>query len=418
MPLYHTRLAETRVLRMAELFPVVCLLGARQVGKSTLLAHLLGSKAKAFVFDPLDDLFNARRDPELFLSDNPPPLILDEVQYAPELLPAIKRRVDRQPEARGLYFLTGSQNLAVLKDVAESMAGRAGILELPAMTLAEWIGRVPAPSGRCWLERWFSGEEGFSASPPARVAADAPLSHRMWTGLMPKTTEARGDSDIADIHRSHVMTYLERDVRRAGNIEHLDEFRRFLAVMAALTGQELNLSQLGRDVGISRLTAQKWLAVLGATYQWIQLPAYHGNTIKRLARHDKGYFHDTGLACFLQRLSSSDAVQVSPLRGALFETYAATGILKLATQLDTPPSAYHWRSAGGAEVDLLLERDGRLWPFEFKAGTHITGHDARGIAAFRATYPDQSSAPGAVIAPVSAPYRLAPGTWVLPYDLQ
>lgn len=402
---------------MAGLFPVVCLLGARQVGKSTLFDHLLGKGLKSFVFDPLDDLYHARRDPDFFLDENPPPLVLDEIQYAPELLPAIKRRVDRRPEARGQYFLTGSQNLAVLKDVAESLAGRVGMLELPAMTLAEWTGDSAESPQKSWLHQWL-GPNTFEAARVSRVArSDRTLSARIWTGLMPKTIEADSPQAVTDILNSYLMTYLERDVRRVGNIDDLLSFRRFLGVLGALTGQEINRSQLGREVGISPLTVQRWLAILAATYQWIPVPPYHGNTLKRLARHPKGYLHDTGLACLLQRLSSPAAVQVSPLLGALFETYAATGIIKLAMQMAMAPAVYHWRTGAGAEVDLVLERDGRLWPFEFKAATRISRHDASGIAAFRETYPAHAGVPAAIMAPVPEPYRLTPDIWVLPYDL-
>jgi hypothetical protein len=415
--LYHHRYAESKLERLAKLFPIVAVLGARQVGKSTLLAHFGRDQVKTFVFDPNDDLYGARRDPDFFLDQHQTPLLLDEVQYAPELLPALKRRADREPDARGLYFLTGSQNLALLRDVTESMAGRVGIIELSAMTVAEWSpAATKAPLGN-WLERWLQGLEVFVRIPPERIPDTLSTTRRIWTGLMPKTMQAASAADVADILRSYVLTYLERDVRRMGDIANLDGFRRFLGLLAAVSAQEINVSHLGRELGVTRMTVQRWLGVLQATYQWIQIPPYHGNTIKRLAGHPKGYFHDSGLACHLQRISSSDALQVSPLLGSLYETLAATHLIKLGSCLPVSPAVYHWRSHGGAEVDLVLELDGRLWPFEFKAGTRITGHDTRGIAAFRAAYPDRAATPAAIIAPVEKAFALAQDIWVLPYDL-
>ena len=177
---YHNRLVEARLGRLAELFPIVVVVGARQVGKSTLLQHLLGTGVKRFVFDPVDDLYGARSDPDLFLDQHEPPLLLDEIQYAVELLPPLKRRVDRNPGKKGLYFLTGSQNLAVLKDVAESMAGRAGILELQAMTLLEWERVASPPDHESWLSRWLLEPERFAQEPPQRLGPSIPLGQRLW----------------------------------------------------------------------------------------------------------------------------------------------------------------------------------------------------------------------------------------------
>jgi predicted AAA+ superfamily ATPase len=244
-----------------------------------------------------------------------------------------------------------------------------------------------------------------------------PLVNRLWRGMFPGLIEAEDILDVPDYMRSYVMTYLERDVRRAGDIQALETFRRFMGLLAALTGGEINLTQLGRDIGIARATATKWLSLLSATYQWLSIPPYHGNTIKRISGHPKGYLQDTGLACFLQRISSPESLLVSPFLGALFETFVVTEIRKQIAAMPTQPSCYHWRTHAGAEVDLILEIDGKLWPFEFKAGTRISGHDTSGIKAFRKTYPHITDTPGAIIAAVETPQRLPEDIWVLPYDL-
>ncbi len=417
MKTYHRRFVEERLGRLARMFPIVVVVGARQVGKSTLLQQFLGPEVRRFVFDPLDDMYGARSDPDLFLDQYPPPIFLDDIQYAVELLPALKRRVDLTPERKGSYYLCGSQNLAVLRDVSESMAGRAGILELDAMSLLEWEVASPPPEREPWLARWFSDPGGLAASSVARPVPAVPVSHRLWRGMLPGLLESESLQDVPDYLRSYVMTYLERDVRRAGDVQALETFRRFMSLVAALTAGEINVSQLGRDIGIARTTARKWLSLLSATYQWLSIPPYHGNTIKRISGHHKGYLQDAGLACFLQRISSPDALMVSPFIGAAFETFAATEICKQIAAMPTQPACYHWRTHAGAEVDLVLEMDGRLWPFEFKAGTRITKHDASGIRAFRKTYPGLTETPGAIVAPVAAPRLLTEDVWVLPYDL-
>jgi predicted AAA+ superfamily ATPase len=414
---YHSRLVEGRLKRLAGMFPIVVVVGGRQVGKTTLLRHFLDDSVKCFTFDPVDDLYGARSDPDLFLDQYQPPLLLDEVQYATELLPALKRRVDEMAGRRGLYFLSGSQNLSVLRDVAESMAGRAGILELPAFSLAEWEDLARPGGPEPWLWRWLRGPQDFARDLPERVPPTMPLAQRLWRGLLPGLLEVANPEDTPEFLRSFVLTYIERDVRRTGNVEELEAFRRFMGLMAALTGRQVNVSQVGRDLGIARATATKWLALLAATYQWLPLPPYHGNTVKRVSGHPKGHLHDTGLACFLQRLSSPEAVLVSPLLGALFETYVITGIGRQIAGMRIQPARYHWRTLAGAEVDLVLELDGRLWPFECKASTRIGGHDTAGIRAFRKTYPGLADTPAAIVAPVPEPRRLGEDIWALPYDL-
>lgn len=413
---YHRRILERRFGRLADLFPVVAVLGARQVGKSTLLDHVVGTKAKKFVFDPIDDMYGAREDPDFFLDQNPPPLILDEIQYATELLPPIKRRVDESPEQKGQYYLSGSHSLSVLKDISESMSGRVGILELSAMTPDEWSDRA-APDGNGWLSRWLEGESEVVDDLAVQGRENTPLTQRVWRGLMPGLLEFPNQDDTPEFHRSYIMTYIERDVRRTAEVADINSFRRFMGLLAALTAQEVNYSKLGREVGITRATAHRWLGVLQATYQWVFLAPYHGNVVKRLTRHAKGHLHDTGLACHLQGISSPDALLASPLFGRAYETHVVTTVMKRISAMAMQPTCYHWSTHAGAEVDLVLEKDGRLWPFECKAGTRITRHDASGIRAFRDTYPGMADTPGAIIAPVPEVRRLTPDIWVLPCDL-
>lgn len=387
---YLPRHLEARIELAARHFKVIFLTGARQTGKSTLLAHLF-PHVKMITFDPVQDLYDARRDPDLFLDHFPPPLILDEIQYAPELFPAIKRRVDLSP-ATGQYFLTGSQQFGLLKDISESLAGRAISLHLSSFTPAEEAGKgKAAPRLQDWLQRPAQACEIFQPAESQKKI----LSPILWRGTLPGT-RTLPDALIPDYFRSYAETYIDRDIRRMGQIRETQEFARFVNLSGALTACEINASQLGRDIGISPSTAQQWLAMLSACYQWREIPAYHGNAIKRVASKAKGYITDTGLACWLQRLSSPDALAASPMLGRIFETFVAHVLLAQAGALALAPLAWHWRTAGGAEIDLLFERDGLLYPVEMKCSTLLHGHDTRGIQALKKTYGDKVQ-PGLIV---------------------
>lgn len=377
---YRVRHIEERLENLGRHFKGVLVTGARQVGKSTLLAHAFPA-VKSVTFDPLQDLYGARQDPDLFLDNFRPPLILDEIQFAPELLPALKRRMDANP-APGQYFLSGSQQLALLRNVTESMAGRVGVLQLGTMTPAEALGFGGATP---WLGRYLDTPDS-----PSEFVLDIPeapggVYRWIWRGPMPGTLDLP-DEVIPDYYRSYVATYLERDVRLQGEIRDLMEFSRFMGLAAALTAREINASQLGREIDVTPRTARRWLDMLSACYQWRELPAYSNNAVKRVSNKVKGFVGDSGLACWLQRISSPEALAVSPMLGAMFETLNLNALLNAANVLPLPPQAWHWRTYGGGEVDLVLERDGRLYPIEFKCKTALSGHDTRGIRAFRDTH--------------------------------
>ncbi|MBM4370162.1 MAG: ATP-binding protein, partial [Deltaproteobacteria bacterium] len=371
---YRTRQAEGRLRELSLHFKVVLVTGARQVGKSTLLRQVF-PELRAFTFDPDQDLYGARADPDLFLDNFPAPLLLDEIQYAPELLPAIKRRVDER-DAPGQYLLSGSQNLQVLRQVSESLAGRVGILPLEGLSRRELTERGGEASG---LAAWLSDPD---AAPPAAPAPAEALPRILWRGGMPGLLDFP-DHLVPDYHRSYVQTYLERDVRSLSELRSLADFGRFLGLSAALTAQEINDAQLGRELGVSPPTARAWRELMVHSFQWWELPPFQGNAVKRVSGRRKGHLADTGLACWLQRVSSPDALAVSPLFGRLFETWVVGEVRKALSLLATPPAMYHWRTAGGAEVDLVLERDGRLFPLEIKAGSRLDGHALQGLRAFR-----------------------------------
>ncbi len=409
---YKPRILTGKLSRLVKRFPVVIVCGARQVGKSTLLRHVF-PEWDAVVFDPVVDVGNARQDPDLFLDNHLPPLILDEIQYAPELVAAIKRRVDRR-RTPGQYILTGSQQWAVLKSASESLAGRAMFLDLEGFCLAEI---AEGAGDDHWLKRYLDAPEEFVNSRPKRLVPTRPVLEQIWRGFMPEADSLEAEW-IGEFYRAYLRTYVERDVRLIADVGDWQLFGRFVRLAAALTAQETNRSHLGRELGVTPQTAHRWLAMLRATFQWFEVGAYHGNTVKRVSGKSKGYLADPGLACSLQMISTPHALAGHPLAGALFESAVVAEVRKLAGTLSTPPNFHHWRCQGGREVDLLLERDGTFFPIEAKLSSHPSRNDARGIAAFRDSYPKLRVAPGLVIAPTEQFLPLTDNDYAMPWDTQ
>ncbi|MFA6291302.1 MAG: ATP-binding protein [Victivallales bacterium] len=408
--IYRKRHIEGKLREYSKYFKVVLVTGARQVGKSTLLKHVF-PELKTIVFDPLQDIYGARKDPDLFLDNFPAPVILDEIQYAPELLPAIKRRVDLS-ERKGLYFLTGSQNLSMLKSVSESLAGRVGILGLEGMTLQEMTGNAAKPT---WLKQYLESPSSLPESIKTLKDSLPPLKDFLWRGSFPGLLEMP-DNMIHSFYESYLMTYVERDVRLLENIRDMNEFARFFRLCSALSSQELNMSQLGREIGISPLTAAKWASLLENSYQYMLLPAYHGNIVKRLSQKRKGCLKDTGFICYLQGLSSPDMLAASPLLGAVFETWAVNSVFRQAATLDFSPMLYHWRTNGGAEVDLVIEANGKLYPVEMKCKTNLKAHDGSGIRAFFESYGKTNVETGLIIYAGDTCYRFEENVIAIPWN--
>jgi predicted AAA+ superfamily ATPase len=410
--MYIKRLVTERLRRLVETFPAVVITGARQVGKSTLLQHMF-SQGDCVVFDPVLDVENARRDPELFMDNHTrSPLILDEIQYAPELIPTIKRRIDnnRRP---GQYIMTGSQQWGILRSIAESLAGRAVFLDLEGFCLSE-IAR--AEIKQPWLEKWLNNPMQFLESEHKRIETDLTLYEIIWRGSLPEAKFLPLEG-IDDFHNAYLRTYIERDVRLLAEVSDWQQFGRFVRLAAALTAQEINYSQLGRELGLNPQTSKRWLDMLIATFQWFEVPAYSGNTLKRLSNRPKGYIADTGIVCSAQAISSPRAIPVHPLWGALFETAVVGEIRKLCSVMSPKPIVYHWRTHRHAEVDIVLERDGIFYPIEIKAKSRPTRQDTSGISSFRKTYPKLQIEKGLVIAPTEKLIPISENDYAVPWDI-
>ncbi len=414
---YRSRSIEATIKALCSHFPVVAVLGARQVGKSTLVEHLFGSEYEVVVFDPVQDVEQARTEPDLFLANHPGKLFLDEVQYAPELLASIKRRVDRSGEP-GQFILSGSQNLAVIKNISESLAGRVAIVELHGLSFSEMIGNTDS----CMLLDWVNGvqrsevgdqiaAEGLS---PNQGGEPPPWYATVFRGGLPGTLDLP-ESLLPHFFSSYLQTYVERDIRTVADIGNLQLFSRFYRLLGALSTTEINASQLGRDLDIDRRTALAWKSVLESTYQWTEIPAFSRNPIKRVAGKSKGVFSDTGMLCHLQRITSPEMIASHPLQGRIMETWVITEIFKICSAWNVMPGFYHYRSVGGAEVDLILEINGRLFPVEIKSKAHPSKKDAGGIKSFRQAFPNEDIGEGLLVCAAAKPYRISEHVMAMPW---
>jgi predicted AAA+ superfamily ATPase len=407
--MFKERSVSDKLCQAVGTFRVVVVSGARQTGKTTLLRHLFPTW-DFVTFDPVTDVENARADPDLFLDNHPAPAVLDEVQYAPEVVAALKRRIDRNGDRPGQYILTGSQQWQVMRVLAESLAGRAVFVDLQGLSLAEY---ADAPES-LWLAKWLADPESLMGDAGGHRLAN-PLPRWLWRGSLPGTLQVE-DALIPAFWEAYQRTYIERDARAMAALGDWQQFGLFLRLAGALSAQEVNASHFGRDIGVTPRTARKWLDILSGTFQWFEVPAWHGNVVKRVASKPKGYLADTGLICHGQRISSAEALSGHPMLGALFETAIVNDIRRQSDALAQAPGFWHWRSAGGAEVDLILERDGILYPLEIRLTSNPRPRDVSGLAAWRASYPAQRMAPGLVVCAVERPRRITPEVFALPWD--
>jgi predicted AAA+ superfamily ATPase len=323
-----------RLLDVARQFPCVVLTGARQVGKTTLLKRLFPDHR--FVSLDLPSLAEqADEEPDFFLRHNPPPLVIDEVQYAPKLFRHLKAAIDRDRHVPGQFILTGSQKFVLMKEVSDSLAGRAAILSLDNLSLSE-----------------------------LRLQPDADWLNVLTRGFYPELWR-QPDLDSHAFYSSYLASYLERDVRQILNVHSLRDFERFLRACAARSGQLLNMSDLARDVGIKSQTARDWLSVLDASNQISLLEPYFENVGKRIVKSPKLFLNDPGMLCYLLALDAG-ALASTPLVGMVWETFIFAEFRKQMMMSNRPSSLWFYRDGQGREIDFLRVGGGKIDLIESK----------------------------------------------------
>ena len=352
---YIRRSLEPALRKAAAEFPAVVLTGPRQSGKTTLLKHLFGKRCRYVSLEPPDVKAAAQADPRGFLDAYPAPVILDEVQHAPDLLPYIKERIDARRSRSGQYLLTGSQNILVMEKIGESLAGRAATLRLLPMARREGDGHPDAALP--WESRGSGGRE--------RNRSGRGIWRDFLRGGYPELV-AHPKRDAGMWHSSYIQTYLERDVRTLRNIGDLTQFQSFLKLLAARSGQLLNLTDFARDLGTAVNTVKAWLSVLEATYQVVVLRPYFANVGKRLVKTPKVYFSDVGTLCHLAGLKDPEHAASGPMGGWIMETAVLAEIVRAIVHRGEEPRIYFWRTSAGEEVDFVVEYEGKLVPIEVK----------------------------------------------------
>ena len=382
--MYLTRSLEKIVSAASEFFPVVLVTGARQVGKTTLLRQMM-ERAGVQDYVSLDDPMRrelAASDPGLFMQNLKLPVLIDEIQYAPQILPYLKMQVDSANES-GRFWLTGSQQFHLMKGVTESLAGRVGIVRLSGLSLGEKLG----DGGNC--TPFLPGTRSASS----RKFIPLPeLYKHIWSGSYPRLfnrlwkrddsgrlvfQDAQAEEFHQIFYSEYVDTYLQRDVKDLAQIGNAHSFLRFLRVCAARTGQLLNYTELAKDAEVSPATAKNWLSILEVSGIIYLLQPWASNLTKRLTKTPKMYFLDTGLVAYLTGWTSPETLEKGAMSGAIFETWIISEILKSWWYSGKTAPVYFYRDKDGKEIDVLIERDGKLYPIEIKKSAAPSKNDIR-----------------------------------------
>ena len=403
---YIHRTLESVLQKAANQFPAVVLTGPRQSGKTTVLKKVFGNEYPYVSLELPDIRVFAIEDPRGFLAAHPAPVILDEIQYTPELLFYIKELIDDHRNVTGQYLLSGSQNILLSDKVSESLAGRVAVLRLLPLSRREIAGEPTLPL--CWEQNDADRNSPQTQSDPKTLWKD------LLRGGYPELT-THPDRDLTLWHSSYIQTYLERDVRSLRQIGDLTQFQIFLRTLAARSGQLLNLTSVARDLGVAVNSIKAWVSVLEASYQVTILRPYHANVGKRLVKTPKIYFSDVGTLCHLTGLKDAEHALAGPMGGAILETAVLSEIVKTYTHRGDSFSVYFWRTTAGAEVDFIVDTGSRLIPIEVKLSSTPRRAMASSITKLQRDLPNVTSEgyvvhPGSVSSPISEGVRSLPYT--------
>lgn len=357
---YINRAMEATFKRMAQEFSVVLLTGPRQVGKTTMLKRLAEAEGVNREYVTLDDITEremAKNDPKLFLQLHKPPVFIDEVQYAPELFPYIKIYVDEHQQA-GDFWLTGSQIFKLMDGVQESLAGRVCLLHMSPLSQAEACGCTSEPF-TVDFERLLMRSKAVS---PASIQA---VFERIWRGGMPAIVSGVKKEQAA-VYSSYISTYIDRDVKEIADRVDSFKFLNFVTVVAALTSQMVNYKTIADAVEISVPTVKNWLNILERLGIIFYLHPYSNNLLKRMVTKPKLYFYDSGLVAYLTKWTDSETLMNGAMSGAILENFVVSEIVKSYQNAGLEPFIYYYRDKDNKEIDIVLERNGTLYPLEVK----------------------------------------------------
>jgi len=376
--MYIRRTLEKSIIQASNFFPVVFISGPRQVGKTTILQNCMSGGRNYVSLDTMEERELAKSDPRRFLERYKAPLLLDEIQYAPELFPYIKNIIDREKK-KGMYWITGSQQFNLMANVTESLAGRVGILNLQGLSQAE-KDNIPDTVPFLPTEKLFTQKEKTAGG---TKDFDIRIWNRIWKGSYPALFTALSNDSDKDWHLfydSYIQTYIERDVKQIINVSNELQFVNFVRVLAARTSQLLNYSNIAREIGINETTVKSWLSILQTSGIIYLLEPYSNNLTNRVLKTPKVYFLDTGLVCYLTKWNTPEVLENGAFSGAILETYVVSEILKSYWHNGVSPAVYFYGDKDKREIDIILEENGKLFPLEIKQKTNPGADDIKNFA--------------------------------------
>lgn len=401
---YIKRLAENVIKKQEKMFKTILVTGARQVGKTTMLKNIKSDVS----YITLDDIIlnqSATEDPELFLKSNKPPIIIDEIQYAPSLLRYIKIAVDSS-DKKAQFYLTGSQQFNLMKNVSESLAGRIGILNLLGLSLRE-IKKINFNEQFIPTEQYLENRKKYDSSISYDEIWD--IIHK---GSMPALYQKESDFDM--FYSGYVSTYIERDVRNLTQVGDTLSFLKFMTALASRIGQLLNLNSVANEVGISLPTAQRWLSILVSSNIVYLLEPYYNNIMKRAVKTPKIYFLDTGLVSYLTKWKNKDVLESGSMAGNFFENFVIVEIIKSYYNTgELRPPIYFYRDKDKREIDLIIEQNGKLYPIEIKKSANPSKDM---IENFKVLDKVKEVGEGAIICMYNRIYNLDEKNKVIPFN--
>jgi len=406
--MYITRKLEQKLLSLSASFPIVMVTGARQVGKTTLLLRLR-EQVRGFVsLDIPENRLMAVEEPTAFLIKYKPPVIIDEFQYAPALLPYIKAYADEHKNC-GDFWLTGSQSFILMKNVSESLAGRVGILNLYSLSQSEITGTL-------FDEYTTSFENLISRQTVALPMNKSEVFAKILKGGMPRVYESM-PATLQDYFGAYFQTYLSRDIRDLAQVADELSFYKFLQVSASLASEQLDYTNIAKKVGITVNKAKEWVSIMVSSGIIILLAPYFNNALKRVVKTPKVYFMDTGLLCYLRGIDDANALEKIIDSGDFFENYVVSEVYKSFANAGKRPPLYYFRDANNRiEIDLIIEQNGVIYPIEIKESSNP---DKKAVKSFEALLPVSNEGirigTGNVICNSRDIYPLGNDVWAVPH---